>query len=139
MERSTMDDTLRDPAAGRDAASHDAGNHSPAPRDRAFAGPIPPALLTTEELRNTLAALDKVKEPERYAFLSGLLAKRLGGNPETRPATQLPDTGPDAEPVVVCAWCPSLHILKLQRREQDVVIVYWQGKELRIIRNGVNL
>lgn len=54
-------------------------------------------------------------------------------------ATHLPDPGSDAEPVVVCAWCPSLHILKMARREQDVVVVYWQGKEIRIMRNGVSL
>jgi hypothetical protein len=41
--------------------------------------------------------------------------------------------------VTICAWCPSLHILNLQRREQDVIIVYHQGKELRIMRNGVSL
>jgi hypothetical protein len=56
-----------------------------------------------------------------------------------RPATHLPDPGPDAEPVTICGWCPSLHILNLQKREQDVIIIYQQGKELRIIRNGVNL
>jgi hypothetical protein len=64
---------------------------------------------------------------------------RQAGDPATAPATRLPEPGPDAEPVVVCAWCPSLHVLKLQRREQDVVIIYWQGKEMRIIRNAVNL
>ena len=64
---------------------------------------------------------------------------RESGDPATAPATRLPESGPDAEPAVICAWCPSLHILKLQRREQDVVIIYWQGKELRIIRNGITL
>lgn len=41
--------------------------------------------------------------------------------------------------VTVCAWCPQLHILKLQLRDVDVLVIYKQGKELRIIRNGVNL
>ncbi len=58
----------------------------------------------------------------------------------TRPGTHAIEPGADNEPIaVVCAWCPSLHILRLQRREQDVVVIYWQGKELRIVRNGVNL
>lgn len=41
--------------------------------------------------------------------------------------------------VTICSWCPHLHILKLQLRDVDVLIVYQQGKERRIIRNGVNL
>lgn len=41
--------------------------------------------------------------------------------------------------VTVCAWCPQLHILKLQLRDIDVLIIYQQGKEMRILRNGVNL
>jgi hypothetical protein len=41
--------------------------------------------------------------------------------------------------VTVCAWCPQLHILKLQLRDIDVLVIYKQGKELRILRNGVNL
>jgi hypothetical protein len=41
--------------------------------------------------------------------------------------------------VTICAWCPQLHILKLQLRDIDVLIIYKQGKELRILRNGVNL
>lgn len=44
-----------------------------------------------------------------------------------------------ADIVTVCAWCPNLHILKLQLRDVGVLIVYKQGKELRIMRNGQNL
>ena len=63
---------------------------------------------------------------------------RTQPDPGTSPATRPTETVSE-EPVVVCAWCPSLHILKMQRREQDVVVIYWQAKELKIIRNGVNL
>jgi hypothetical protein len=95
MERSTVDNEIRDRVIGRHEAAANAAAGAAAPRD------CPSA--------------------------------------DTRPATHLPEPGPDAEPVVVCAWCPSLHILKLQRREQDVVVIYWQNKELRILRNGINL
>jgi len=55
-------------------------------------------------------------------------------NEGTRPATHY--TGAD-EPVLICSWCPALHILRMQRREQDVIVIYQQGKELRVMRNGV--
>lgn len=41
--------------------------------------------------------------------------------------------------VSVCGWCPHLNILRLQRRDTDVLIVYQQGKMLRISRSGVDL
>lgn len=41
--------------------------------------------------------------------------------------------------VVICAWCPELHILKIQRREEDCVSVFQQGKYIRISRNGKQL
>jgi hypothetical protein len=50
-----------------------------------------------------------------------------------------PDGAEGSEIVTVCAWCPALHILKMQRRETDVVIVYQQGKRLMISRNGMPL
>ena len=39
----------------------------------------------------------------------------------------------------VCAWCPSIHILKIQRRESDVILAFQQGKRLTISRNGTEL
>jgi hypothetical protein len=39
----------------------------------------------------------------------------------------------------ICAWCPGIHILKLQRRESDVIIVFQQGKRIAISRNGIPL
>ena len=56
--------------------------------------------------------------------------------PATRPVT--PSTV-ESNIVVICAWCPQLHILKIQRRDVDVIVVFQLGKELRIVRNGVNL
>lgn len=52
-------------------------------------------------------------------------------NPETRAS--------GADVAVICAWCPQLHILRMQRRDVDVIVIYQQDKELRIIRNGKNL
>jgi hypothetical protein len=90
-----------------------------------------------DKIRDTATGRDTASHDAGHD--SSASRDRQIGDPATRPATHLPEPGPDAEPVVICAWCPNLHILKLQRREQDVVIVYWQGKEMKIIRNGVNL
>lgn len=38
--------------------------------------------------------------------------------------------------VTVCAWCPGIHVLKIQRRDTDVIIAFQQGKRLMISRNG---
>ena len=40
---------------------------------------------------------------------------------------------------VVCAWCPGIHVLKLQRREVDVILIFQQGKRVAISRNGIPL
>lgn len=41
---------------------------------------------------------------------------------------------------VVCAWCPELHIMKLQRKSTDVIEIMQEGaKRLVIRRNGVQL
>ena len=42
----------------------------------------------------------------------------------------------------VCAWCQRagvLHILKLRRRDTDVVIIHWHGAELVVYRNAEKL
>jgi hypothetical protein len=39
----------------------------------------------------------------------------------------------------VCAWCPAIHILKIQRRDVDVIVAFQQGRRLTISRNGVEL
>jgi len=39
----------------------------------------------------------------------------------------------------VCSWCPAIHILKIQRRDADVIVVFQQGKRLTISRNGIEL
>jgi hypothetical protein len=42
----------------------------------------------------------------------------------------------------VCAWCPELHILKLPRRDTDVIVVMQMGKgvtDVQIQRNGERL
>jgi len=45
--------------------------------------------------------------------------------------------GPDA--VAVCAWCPELHILRIERGAADVVVYYQRGNELQIFRNEKRL
>src|SRR5271157_4926324 len=39
----------------------------------------------------------------------------------------------------ICAWCPGIHVLKLQRRDSDVVLIFQQGKRIAISRNGIPL
>jgi hypothetical protein len=42
----------------------------------------------------------------------------------------------------ICAWCAKaglLNILKLQRRETDTIVIFWQGKDLKISRQGLFL
>lgn len=39
----------------------------------------------------------------------------------------------------MCAWCPSIHIMKIQRRESDVILAVQQGRRLLIFRNGAEL
>lgn len=64
-------------------------------------------------------------------------------NPETAPATR--PTQPSTienEVVTICGWCPELHILKLQRRDADVIVILQMGigrQNLMILRNGKNL
>ena len=69
-------------------------------------------------------------------------------NTTDNPVTERPGLGDHAvgaaestpsEVVSVCAWCQQLNILRMQRRDTDIVIIYQQGKELRIIRNGTVL
>jgi hypothetical protein len=63
----------------------------------------------------------------------------------TTERTATPAESGDGAPVAeagiatVCAWCPSIHILKIQRRETDVVLAFQQGKRLTISRNGTEL
>jgi len=44
-----------------------------------------------------------------------------------------------AEFAVICAWCPQLNILRMQRRDTDHVVIYQHGKVLTIVRNGQTL
>lgn len=42
--------------------------------------------------------------------------------------------------VSICAWCPELKILSLQRRERDVVVIMLSGeKQIQVWRNNVKL
>jgi hypothetical protein len=44
--------------------------------------------------------------------------------------------------VTVCGWCPELHILKLPRRDLDVIVIMQMGKgvtDVQIQRNGERL
>ena len=45
----------------------------------------------------------------------------------------------ESEIAVICAWCPGIHVLKLQRRDSDVVLIFQQGKRIAISRNGIPL
>ena len=38
--------------------------------------------------------------------------------------------------VVICAWCPQLHIMRLERGAGDLILVLQQGQDVRIHRNG---
>ncbi len=49
------------------------------------------------------------------------------------------DRPDQSEWVSVCAWCPNLNILRMQRRATDVVIVYQHAGDLTIFRNGQKL
>jgi hypothetical protein len=41
--------------------------------------------------------------------------------------------------VSICAWCPQLHILRLDRNALDVVMIVQEGSHLSIFRNGDSL
>jgi hypothetical protein len=41
--------------------------------------------------------------------------------------------------VTVCAWCPQLHIMRLERAALDVVMIVQEGKRLLVFRNGESL
>jgi hypothetical protein len=93
--------------------------------------------------------MDKTDERETQESLGDSLHDGATAEPAQPAAGSAVAAANDAAPVgsgddpanfvTICAWCPQLHILKLQLRDVDVLIVYKQGKELRILRNGVNL
>jgi hypothetical protein len=60
-----------------------------------------------------------------------------------RPAAPAePGDGPpsaEAGIATICAWCPSIHIMKIQRRETDIILAVHQGKRVLIFRNGAEL
>lgn len=64
-------------------------------------------------------------------------------NERTSPATRPAEPSTVSNDVVtICAWCPELHILQMERREVDVVVTIQIGKDpksLQVIRNGKEL
>lgn len=123
-----MEHTIHDRTAGRNEAAADTGHDPAVTRDRAGAGPgtIDAQLMgeTYEDYRKRVSGASVIAGPARQDLANAL-----------RPATHY--AGAIDEPVLICAWCPALHILRMERREQDVIVIYQQGKELRILRNGV--
>jgi hypothetical protein len=55
------------------------------------------------------------------------------------PSGESGSTAAGGDIVTICAWCPQLHILSIQRRDVDVVVTIQVGKQLRVIRNGKEL
>src|SRR5277367_6322253 len=92
------------------------------------------------------------KPPQVATMTEALFAERCpgcgahdglhGNGCPHKPALEWNEADPAYGIATVCAWCERagvLHILKLQRRESDTVIVFWQGKELKISRQGMFL
>jgi hypothetical protein len=152
-----MDTTIRDTAAGRPQTLPKFDYHPPA-------GPCRDCGSTTSSIVRFGEKLFFLCPPcghsrrsvSQGSMIEGCAEHRLplfdGRCPECRDANGnpfvlnmqskvlLPNPAESTiESVTICAWCPHLHILKMQCREQDIIIVYRQGKELRILRNGVNL
>lgn len=48
---------------------------------------------------------------------------------------------PKARPPIatICAWCKGLHIMNLERKETDVVLILLYGKDVKVSLNGENL
>lgn len=69
--------------------------------------------------------------------LHGQVAERNDAPAESRNAAPLTQVG--SEIVSVCAWCPGINILRLERQPADVILVFQQGNQLTISRNGVPL
>jgi hypothetical protein len=71
------------------------------------------------------------RDPEPPAWQEKLTADANAAVEEDRPDQSMI--------AAVCAWCPSVNILRMQRRDTDAVIIYQHAGELRIFRNGHEL
>jgi hypothetical protein len=62
---------------------------------------------------------------------------------DTKPTPQrkpvLPRTAPKSNVISVCAWCPHLNILALDRSEHSHLLFSLRGKVLHVYRDGKEL